>query len=156
MCMVAPPDRLASASAVFFGRHGDVTRSAQQRGVSRQRLYREADSVLRDLQPTPSEHLDGLRQQLAELQSRLQMLRAHRPFTVVLDADKQAEFAATAQAEGVSLPTARRLLAVLLGENTPSVAKLGRFSHQAGLRAGPLLEVFDEYTRPRTRQAAAD
>jgi hypothetical protein len=156
MCMVAPPDRLASASAVFFGRHGDVTHHAQQRGVSRQRLYREADSVLRDLQPSPSEHIDRLRQQLAELQSRLQMLQAHLPFTVVLDADKQAEFAATAQAEGVSLPTARRLLAVLLGENTPSVATLGRFSRQAGLRAGPLLEVFDEYARPQARQAAAD
>jgi hypothetical protein len=156
MCMVAPPDRLASASAVFFGRHGDITHHAQQRGVSRQRLYREADSVLRDLQPPPSEHLEGLRRQLAFLQSRLHLLQAHRPFTVVLGADKQAEFAATAQAEGVSLPTARRLLAVLLGENTPSVAKLGRFSHRAGLRAGPLLEVFDEYARPRARQAAAD
>lgn len=156
MCMVAPPDRLASASAVFFGRHGDVTHHAQQRGVSRQRLYREADSVLRDLRPRPSEHLDELRRQLGSLRSSLQTLQARRPFTAVLDADKQAEFAATAQAEGVSLPTARRLLAVLLGEEAPSVAKLGRFTHQAGLRAGPLLEVFDEYARPRICQAAAD
>jgi len=156
MCMVAPPARLASASAVFFGRHGDVTHHAQQRGVSRQRLYREADSVLRDLRPRPSEYLDCLRQQLADLQSRLQTLQVQRPFTVVLDTDKQAEFAATAQAEGVSLPTARRLLGVLLGEDTPSVAKLGRFTHRAGLLAGPLLEVFDEYARSRTRQAAAD
>lgn len=156
MCMVALPDRLASASAVFFGRHGDVTRHARQRGVSRQRLYREADSVLRDLRPRPSERLEDLRQQLGDLQSRLQTLQAHHRFTVVLGADKQAEFAATAQAEGVSLPTTRRLLGVLLGENTPSVAKLGRFTHQAGLCAGPLLEVLDEYARPRTCQAAAD
>ena len=70
MCIVAPPDRLASASAVFFGRHGDVTQHAQRRGVSRQRLYREADSVLRDLLPSPSEHLEDLRQQLHSLQSR--------------------------------------------------------------------------------------
>jgi hypothetical protein len=33
---------------------------------------------------------------------------------------------------------------------------LGRFSRQAGLRAGPLLGVFDEHARPRTRQGAAD
>jgi hypothetical protein len=122
MCMVALPDRLASASAVFFGRHGDVTRHARQRGVSRQRLYREAASVLRDLRPRPSEHLEYLRQQLSDLQSRLQTLQTLHLFAVVLGADKQAEFAATAQAEGVSLPTTRRLLGVLLGENTFTVS----------------------------------
>jgi len=33
---------------------------------------------------------------------------------------------------------------------------LGRFSRQAGLRAGALLEVFDEHARPQVRQAAGD
>jgi hypothetical protein len=68
----------------------------------------------------------------------------------------QAQFATTAQAEGVSLPVARRLLAVLLADDTPSVAQLGRFSRQAALRAAPLLEVFDDLARPRVRQGAAD
>src|SRR5262249_49904821 len=68
----------------------------------------------------------------------------------------QAQFASCAQAEGVSLPTSRRLLAVLLGAKTPSVAKLGRFTHQAGLHAGPLLQVFDEHARSLVRQGAAD
>jgi hypothetical protein len=54
------------------------------------------------------------------------------------------------------LPAARRLLAVLLGAKTPSVATLGRQSRQAGLRAGPLRKVFDEHARPRARQGAAD
>src|SRR5262249_30015600 len=71
-------------------------------------------------------------------------------------ADLQAQFACAAQAEGVSLPVARRLLAVFLRERTPSVAQLGRFTRQAGLRAGPLLKVFDEHARPLALQGAAD
>jgi len=45
-------------------------------------------------------------------------------------------FNEAAQAEGVSLPVARRLLAVLLRDKIPSVAQLGRFSRQAGLHVG--------------------
>jgi hypothetical protein len=157
MCIVVPPPRLASASVVFFGRHGDISHHAQQRGVSRQRLYREADSVLRDLDTNAQQQqIACLQQQVADLQARLEQAQADRSPAVVCTADVQAEFASTAQAEGVSLPVARRLLAVLLREHTPSVAQLGRFSRQAGLRAGSLLAVFDEHARPRTRQAAAD
>jgi hypothetical protein len=157
MCIVAPPDRLASASVVLFGQRGDITEHAQHRGVSRQRLYREADSVLRDLDDTPQQQESAcLRRQLADLQTRLQALQAAQRLAVVLTADLQAEFATAAQADGVSLPVARRLLAVFLRDQTPSVAQLGRFSRQAGLRAGPLLEVFDGHARPRARQAAAD
>jgi len=157
MSIVAPPARLASASVVFFGQHGDVTQHAQQRGVCRQRLYREADSVLRDLVVCPQEQeIDRLRQEIADLQQRLDLRGAEQRCTVVVDADRQAEFACTAQAEGVSLPVARRLLAVLLREQTPSVAQLGRFSHQAGLRAAALLEVFDDHARPQARQVGGD
>jgi len=157
MCIVAPPDRLASASAVFFGRRGDVSRQADRRGVSRQRLYREADSVLRDLDPTARQQpLAGLHQTIADLRARLEHCQDQLSKAVVLDPGKQAQFASTAQAEGVSLPVARVLLAVFLGDKTPSVAGLGRQSRQAALRAGPLLEVFDEHARPRARQGAAD
>jgi len=54
------------------------------------------------------------------------------------------------------LPVARRLLAVVLRERTPSVAKLGRWTQAAGQRSGALLAVLDEWTRPRVRQAVAD
>jgi hypothetical protein len=157
MCIVAAPDRLGSASVVFFGQRGDISRYAQQRGVSRQRLYREADRVLRDLDPTVQQQpLARLQQTIVDLQTRLQRCQDELSKAVVIDADKQAQFAATAQAEGVSLPVARTLLAVFLGERTPSVAGLGRQSRQAALQAGPLLKVFDEHARPRARQAAAD
>jgi hypothetical protein len=157
MCIVVPPPRLASACIVFFGQRGEISQHAQQRGVSRQRLYREADSVLRDLDAAAQQQrLVCLQQQVADLQRRLQQLQAAQRGAVVLTADLQAEFASTAQAEGVSLPVARRLLAVFLRADTPSVAQLGRFSRQAGLRAGPLLEVFDEHARALARQGAAD
>jgi hypothetical protein len=158
MCIVPPLERLASASAVFLGRRGDVTRHAQQRGLSRQCLYRQADSALCDLDPTPhQQQLAHLHQQLAQLQLRLRTLQDAQRLCVLISADSQAHFAACAQAEGVSLPVARRLLCVLLGDAAaPSVAQLGRFSRSAALRAGALLEVFDEQARPQARQAAAD
>jgi hypothetical protein len=157
MCIVAPPPRLASASVVFFGQHGDVSHHAQQRGVSRQRLYREADSVVRDLDDLARrQQVARLRQRLAETQTCLDELQAQRSQAAVVPTDVLAHFASTAQAEGVSLPVARRLLAVLLGDDAPSVATPGRLSHQAACRAAALLEVLDEHARPRARQAAAD
>src|SRR4051812_31676280 len=157
MCMVVPPERLASARVVFYGQHGDITRHAQQRGVSRQSLYRQAAGVLRDLQGQQhQQQITRLREQNAQLQARLELLQAASHGAVVITTDRQAEFASTAQAEGVSLPVAHRLLAVLLRQDTPSVAKLGRFSRQAGLRSGPLLKVFDEHARPRAEQGAGD
>jgi hypothetical protein len=62
-----------------------------------------------------------------------------------------------AQAEGVSLSVARRLLRVVEGsKSTPSVATLGRATLEAGVRAGGLLEVLDEAARPEVKQAVAD
>jgi hypothetical protein len=157
MCKVAVPERLASARVVYFGEHGQISRHALQRKVSRQRLYREADSVLRDLEGAEQRQLiDSLRQQINDLQTRLDRLRTQQPQTVVVSFDLQAEFACTAQAEGVSLPVARRLLAVFLKEQTPSVAALGRATRQAAKNAGAVLAILDEHTRPLVRQAAGD
>src|SRR5439155_13046236 len=70
--------------------------------------------------------------------------------------DHLACFAATAQAEGVSLPVARRLLRPLLPQRPPSVAQLGRWAHAAAQQADALLPVLDAVARPRVEQAAAD
>lgn len=75
---------------------------------------------------------------------------------MVLDPDTQAEFATTAQAEGVSLPVARRLLHVVLRKRTPSVAKRGRWTKAAAQRSAALLPLLDEYSRPRVQQAVPD
>jgi hypothetical protein len=157
MGMVASPPRIASAFFVFCGQHGDVTQHAQDRAISRQRVYREAAAVAaavdgaaaRARQDETNRQLAAAHQQIAALEERLR-------HAVVLDRDRQAEFAAVAQAEGVSLPITRRLLHVILTKNTPSVAALGRWTHEAARRAGALVGVLDEVARPLVREAAAD
>jgi hypothetical protein len=150
-------DRLACAAAVLFGRYGDVTRLARQRGLCRQAVYRHTDAVRDDLDDrTHRQEALRLRQQLDQLQAHADDLQRRLEHAVVLDLDKQAEFTATAQAEGVSLPLARRLLVVCLGQRAPSVARCGRWAQAAGQRCGALLAVLDEFTRPRVHQAVAD
>jgi hypothetical protein len=46
MSRVVPLGRQASASVVFFGQHGDVSRHANEQGVSRRRLDRQAADAL--------------------------------------------------------------------------------------------------------------
>ena len=75
---------------------------------------------------------------------------------VEITRDKQDEFASVAQAEGVSLNVARRLLQVVAGPVTiPSVPTLGRATEEAGERAGHLLKVLDELAVPKVTQATA-
>jgi len=153
MLSIPLPRQLASAAAVFHGRYGDVTALARQRAVPRQTLYREAHAVCAALQhdPTPS-----LRQQLHEHQRDLDALRQQLRHAVVVDADRQAEFAATAQALGVSLTAAHALLRVVLRQDTPSRATLGRLARTAARRAAATVAVLDAFSRPRARQVAAD
>ncbi len=151
------PQRLASAHAVFCGRHGDVTRLARQRGLYRQALYREAAGVVTDLETAPARgQLEVLRRRLAQAEARLAQARPPRPAAADQDADRQAEFVATAQALGVSLTAARALLAVFLGAATPWGAALGRRARAAGRRAAAARAVLDEFSRVRARQVAAD
>jgi hypothetical protein len=130
------PQRIACAAATLFGRYGTVTRLAQEYGLCRQSVYRQSDAVRDDLeaQTYRQENL-RLRQQLEQAQACCDDWQRRLNDAVVLDPDRQAEFAATAQAVGVSLPVARRLLYVVLRERTPSVAKLGRWTKAAAQRA---------------------
>ena len=145
---------LASAAAVFAGPHGAVSRLARQRGVCRQALYREAHAVRAALERTASSPPRRPRRP-ARRDAQARPAAAPRP-ALALDADRQAQFAAAAQALGVSLTSARALLAVLLGPAAPSVPTLGRLAQRAGRQAAAALAVLDEYSRPRARQVAAD
>src|SRR5579862_4316876 len=157
MCNLLPPPRLASAAVVFFGHYGDVSHFAAEQGTYRQSLYREAHTVARDLDPSVhQQQISHFHQCLADLQAQIDELQRQLSCSVIVDRDKQAEFAATAQAQGVSLSAARILLAVLLRTATPSIAKLGRLSRAAGRQASALLAVLDEYSGSRARQIAAD
>ncbi len=152
------PQRIASAFAVLCGQYGDVTQMAQDRERSRQSLYREAEQV--------AEAVDGavvqaqiaeLHRQLAERQTEVKALETRLKHAVEITLDKQHEFATVAQAEGVSLSVARRLLWVMTGpRRSQGVATLGRATLAAGEEAGPLLKVLDEVARPKVKQGTAD
>jgi hypothetical protein len=156
MSIVAPAPRIASAAAVLDRRYGAVSRHARQRGVCRQRVYREARWVLDRLGGRAQQQLDALRQRVRQLEEHNAQLQRQLAQAVVLDADKQAEVAAVGQACGVSLPVLHTLLEVLRPGGIAAVASLGRWTQAAGQRAGALLAVFDQYTRPRVHQAVAD
>src|SRR5262245_3551433 len=139
---LTPHHPIASAAAVFLGPRGRVAALARDRGCSRQRLSRQAHTLAQACDRTP-QRLDRLRHQLADTRAHLADARAHLADAqaqlrraVVLDRDRQAQFAATAQALAVPLPAARTLLTVVLpkGARAPSVAQLGRDAQAASRR----------------------
>jgi hypothetical protein len=152
------PQCIASTFVVLRGRYGDITRMAKDREQSRQSLYREAEKVVEAVDGAATEaRIDDLRRQLADREAENRALRGRLERAVEITRDKQDEFAAVAQAEGVSLGVARRLLHVVAGSKpVPSVATLGRATLEAGQHAGALLQVLDEAARSRVEQAAAD
>jgi hypothetical protein len=152
------PQRIASTFAVLCGRYGDVTRMAHDRERSRQALYREAEQVVEAVDGAAAQsRIDELQRQLAEQRAEVQALQQRLKQAVEITPEKQHEFATVAQAEGVSLSVARRLLHVVEGlKATPSVPALGRVTREAGERAGRLLEVLDGAARPEVKQATAD
>lgn len=152
------PQRIASAFAVLCGQYGDVTTMARDREQSRQSLYREAEQVASAMDGAAVQaHVDELQEQLAQRQAEVQALKERLKHAVEITREIQDEFATVAQAEGVSLSVARRLLRVVEGSAaTPSVPTLGRATFEAGNRAGPLLEVLDEVARPLVKQGTAD
>jgi hypothetical protein len=157
MDMVASRQRIASASLINDGPRGSISQHARQRGVSRQRIYRESAWVHQQLvTPDWQRERQALCQQVRELKQQVAELQKQQPWQVLLHPDKQAEFASVGQGSGVSLPQVRRLLAVLLGAETPSVATLGRWTQVAGQKAGAVLAVLDEVARPLVEVAAAD
>jgi hypothetical protein len=157
MDMVLFRQRIASAFQHTCGEHGSVSNQARQRGVSRQAIYRESWWVHKQLlAPSWQAERSTLQSRIRTLEERVGILEQQHAWSVVADADRQAEFASVAQATGVSLPVTRTLLEVLLKERTPSVAKLGRWTKAAGEKASKALQVLDELTRPKVQQAVVD
>jgi hypothetical protein len=151
------PQKIGSAFAVFFGRSGDVTKMAHDREQSRQSLYREAETVVEAVDGAATQaQIDDLKRQLADRQAEVNALQERLKHAVEITPDKQHEFATVAQAEGVSLSVARRLLRVVTPRHNRAVATLGRATLEAGTKAGALLDVLDEVARPEVKQGTAD
>jgi hypothetical protein len=155
MGMVVPEQPIASAFFVFHGKYGDVTRYALQRGVCRQWIYREAACLRNALAPT--QHTTAaLRQQLRQADQQRAELAKRLAQAVLIDPQKQEQFACVGQALGVTLRDCQKLLEVLIPGQTLSVAELGRRTRAAGKKAGQLLAVLDEVARQQVRETAAD
>jgi hypothetical protein len=149
--------RIASAFVVLFGKHGDVTKEARERGQSRQAVYRQAEQLINAVDNEATEaQIADLERTIAEQEARIQALEKQLARAVELTPEKQHEFATVSQAEGVSLAVARRLLTVVLPPGVRSVATLGRATRDVGKQAGALLEVLDESARPKAQQLTAD
>jgi len=155
MGMVAPDQRIASAYFVIFGQHGDVSRYAERRGVCRQWVYRESGWVQKHLEEKQQE-IQRLRQQVKELTQCVVEQQEKLALAVVLNKEKQEQFACVCQALGVSLPTCWYLLYVLIPGKQRSVAALGRATKVGGEKAGPALAVLDEWAQQQVRDAAGD
>ncbi len=155
MPIVAPQSLIASAFFVLHGQYGDVTRYAQQRRVSRQWIYCEAQTLQHAL-ANAQQQSEHLRQQLRQAHQQVAALQAQLAQAVVLDAHKQEQLACVGQARGVTLRDCHELLEVLIPGQTLSVAELGRRTQAAGKKAGALLAVLDEVARQNVREAAAD
>ena len=155
--IAAIPRRLANAFVVLFGQHGKISGEARQTGQTRQSMYRDAQSVVEQVDDSRAEmEIDYLRQQLAQERARADVLAARLERAVEPSEELAARFASTAQAEGVSLPVARRLLSVVMGRRTPSISSLGRKTAKVAEQSTRLLAVLDAKVRPQVRQAAAD
>src|SRR5262245_48521694 len=111
MLSLPPELRIANPAAVLEGPHGAVTQRAHLLGLSRQALYRDTHVVLQTLHGQDTQRqLQQLRDHADTLRRRVEQLQDLLSAAFLLDDDRLAAFASTAQAEGVSLPVCRRLL----------------------------------------------
>ena len=155
MGMVATQQRIASAYFVVFGKYGDVSSYAQERGVCRQWIYREAGWLQAFLEEK-QQQIQALQQRVQELEQQNAALEERLAVAVVVDEDLQAQFAAVGQATGVSLPLVWVFLDILLRGKQLSVSTLGRRSQAAGQKSGQLLPIFDAWAQQRARDVAGD
>src|SRR6516225_6737768 len=108
---------IANAAARLLGRHGAVTKQAQQCGCSRQSVYDHAQKVVAAV---AAEHSGGpTREQLLQENAALRRENARLWDwlfqTIEFPPAKQQQFAVTDLAMGLSLDQILVLLAILLG-----------------------------------------
>lgn len=98
-------------AAIVFAQHRLVSQHARESGQNREAIYRDARLVKEQLEDGQAREQQQ-REEIQRLRERNEALQqaAYNPFT---DPAKVDQYAAMAQAEGVSLPVAQRLLKIL-------------------------------------------
>ncbi len=145
---------ILNAAAVFSGRHGAVTRQAEQAGCSRQTVYQHAHKLEQRLAAEPNPDI------ATEDRSGPETVTAPEPAAgprVLLDKDKLKELTTTAFAMGVSLRQIEDILAVLLpADEVPDHSTLGHWVQAEAQRAGEVLAGLDPVCAERVGTLALD
>lgn len=149
---------ILNAAAALSGHHGAVTRQAERSGCSRETVYEHADKVQLRLDGDPNDAaVAQLRSENQRLREVIAGLKREVEGRVVLDKDKQREFATTAFAMGVSLRQVEDLLGVLLpADQVPDHSTLGRWVAEEARRAGAILATLDPACVGRVETLAID
>jgi len=133
-----------NAAAVFSGSYGAVTRQAEQAGCSRQTVYDRARQVEQRLHPVaPSAPAAAV------------PIPAPTPATS-LDEPTRRRLAVTAFAMGISTRQIEDLLRVILGDDGPDHATIGRWVTDEAKKAKPILAALDAACVPRVQTLALD
>jgi hypothetical protein len=157
MSRIALSRKIGSAFFVVHGKYGQVSQFASEQGISRQRVYQEAQRVCDTVDGSQTRaDLERLRADNAALREEVAELKQRLAVAVVLDKEKQAELAGVGQACGVTLSQCLTILEALIPGQAMSLATLGRRTQALGKKAGALLEVLDEFTQARVHDIAAD
>jgi hypothetical protein len=141
---------VGNAAAALCGKHGEVTKQAEDAGCSRQTVYDHKAKVEKALSDA---HLPGpcrehLLKENADLRKENQELWDAYLQSGDFPQDKQRQFATTASAMGLSLTQILVLLAILLPHSRlPSRATLGRWVNLSAARARRVLAVLDKACR---------
>jgi hypothetical protein len=145
---------ILNAAAVFSGRHGAVTRQAEQAGCSRQTVYQHAHKLEQRLDEQPAADRP------IEDRPGLGAVAAPEPPAgprILLDKDKQKELATTAFAMGLSLRQIEDLLGVLLpADAVPDHSTLGHWIQAEARCAGEVLATLDPACADRVGTLALD
>ena len=145
---------ILNAAAVFSGRHGAVTRQAEQAGCSRQTVYQHAHKLEQRLGD------ESATAPAAEVRPRPEAVAAPEPAAgprILLDKDKLKELATTAFAMGLSLRQVEDLLGVLLpADEVPDHSTLGHWVQAEAGRAGAVLAALDPACADRVETLALD
>lgn len=131
-----------NAAAVYSSCYGAVTRQAQKAGCSRQTVYDHARRIEQRLQP-------------AAPASQPAEVPVPAPATV-LDGPTRRRLAVTAFAMGISTRQIEDLFRVILTDDGPDHATIGRWVADESRKAKPVLEALDVACIPRVQTLAAD
>jgi hypothetical protein len=145
---------ILNAAAVSSGRHGAVTRQAEQAGCSRQTVYQHAQEVERRLTA------EATAEPSTEDRSRPGAVAAPEPAAdprIHLDKGKLKELATTAFAMGLSLRQIEDLLGVLLpADEVPDHSTPGHWVQAEAHRAGAVSAALDSAYADRVETLALD